>query len=79
MPGLLRNTKFVSPSTGITYVIDLDGRATMYDDRGTYEPQGCECELDWNCPLHRGAYTAIERRNDEWASRETALDAEWGM
>jgi hypothetical protein len=31
---------------------------------------GCECELDWNCGLHQGGPTAIERQMDEWASRD---------
>lgn len=31
----------------------------------------CECELDWNCHLHRGGYTALERQNDAWASRDS--------
>lgn len=36
-----------------------------------YEPDMCECEIDWNCHLHSGrAYTAIERLNDEWAKSE---------
>lgn len=34
----------------------------------------CECELDWNCHLHAGQYTALERQNDEWASIQTAID-----
>lgn len=30
---------------------------------------GCECELDWNCPLHADrTFTAIERINDYRAS-----------
>lgn len=32
---------------------------------------GCECELDWNCYLHRNRlYTAVERINDAWATSE---------
>ena len=31
----------------------------------------CECELDWNCPMHADRmYTAIERINDAWAQAQ---------
>lgn len=63
---ILRDTVFTS-KTGRVYEIDANGRALplTFDD----SPTGCECEIDWNCPLHRGGYTALELRNDEWASR----------
>jgi hypothetical protein len=36
------------------------------------EPEGCECELDWLCPLHQGqAFLPIERINDAWASQDS--------
>lgn len=41
--------------------------------------QGCECELDWNCPLHQGGPTPIERINDAWASEQTEIDRQHGM
>lgn len=41
--------------------------------------QMCECELDWNCPLHQGGPTAIERMNDAWASEQTEIDRRYGM
>lgn len=43
-------------------------------------PLMCECELDWNCPLHQDQmYTAQERINDRYASEQTALDARYGF
>jgi hypothetical protein len=39
-------------------------------DEQTYEDLGCECEIDWNCGLHQGGYTHLERQMDEWARRE---------
>lgn len=57
-----RNASFTSPATGIIYWIDEKGLATeeaQYD-----EVFGCECEQDWNCPLHGGTTrpTWIETR-----------------
>ena len=36
------------------------------------EPLGCECEVDWNCPLHGGTSrpTHLERSLDAWASAD---------
>lgn len=35
-------------------------------------PGGCECELDFNCYLHQGQYTALERKMDEWAKQDVS-------
>ena len=32
--------------------LDHEGRPAQTEWDGPYD-QGCECELDWNCPLHR--------------------------
>lgn len=79
--GILRNTFIISDRTGINYWIDQFGKATPVEPDQEDEPpfQMCECELDWNCPLHQGMYTAIERINDERASRQTDIDNNrWG-
>lgn len=68
--GIIRNTFFVSEKTGIRYWVDQDGKATPVEQEQEDPTLMCECEIDWNCPLHQGQYTAIERMNDEWASRE---------
>lgn len=44
-----------------------------------YDERHCECEIDWNCPLHQGGPTAIERQNDAWASEQTEIDRTHGM
>lgn len=76
--GILRNTFLTSERTGIEYWVDENGKATPIEVERPFEM--CECELDWNCPLHSNRmFTAIERINDEWASRETDIDAGWGM
>lgn len=61
-----------SPREAITYlrrsvVEGVDAVLDVLLDPG---PQMCECEIDWNCPLHQGQYTWLERQNDYWASME---------
>lgn len=40
------------------------------DDEEGPESLGCECEIDWNCHLHKGRYTALELQNDAWATEQ---------
>lgn len=71
--GIIRNAFFTSPSSGIRYWVDGAGKATPVEEEVPF--MMCECELDWNCPLHSNrAYTAIELINDEWASHQSDLD-----
>lgn len=44
-----------------------------------YEARGCECELDWRCPLHEGMPTPLELQNHYWASEQTEIDRLHGM
>lgn len=74
-----RNTYFISPATGLGYWIDATtGLATLDTDEGQGD-HGCECEIDWNCSLHAGSFTALERRNDHFASIQTEIDARYGV
>lgn len=59
-----RNSYFVSPSTGVEYFIGDDGLAVILPASDPF--QMCECEQDWNCPLHGGTDrpTWIESRFD---------------
>lgn len=46
---------------------DLAASGAVADADGWYDEQGvgCECEIDWNCPLHKGrAGTFLETRYD---------------
>lgn len=63
-----KNTIFTSPATGRTYWIDAKGLATPVQDE---EPEyiGCECEIDWRCPLHAGQPTWLETRFDDGDDR----------
>lgn len=76
--GIIRNAFFTSPSSGIRYWVDGAGKATPVEEEMPFIM--CECEQDWNCPLHSNrAYTAIERINDERASLQTDIDNNrWG-
>ena len=57
-----RETVFVSPSTGRTYWIDANGIATELQEEHE-DWFGCECEIDWNCPMHQNRVgTWIETR-----------------
>ena len=38
----------------------MGGMMTMDEEYENYTM--CECEQDWNCPLHQGGYTWIETR-----------------
>lgn len=60
--------------TNTEHFYDIDNDATYVTAFEVYDEDqlpGCECELDWNCGWHRGGPTAIEKLNDEWASRES--------
>ena len=61
-------------ASGAVAIVDERGRVTEIMDAETFADYDaymhtCECELDWNCHLHRDRmYTPIERINDAWAS-----------
>jgi hypothetical protein len=42
------------------------------------ESQGCECEIDWRCPLHQGQFTPEELMLDWWASEQDEADRRGG-
>ena len=80
----------IEGTDGRRYDVYPDGQARLIPDfcdagcrhtggcegcRGDY---GCECELDWRCPLHKGQYTPIELIMDAWASEQTAMDRQGG-
>lgn len=71
------NSYFTSPATGRLYFINERGLATVVHEEEP-EPIMCECELDWNCSLHQGQYTALERQNDAWACQQTEIDVRNG-
>lgn len=57
---MLKEITFQSPATGRWYWIDAKGIATP-EVREDYEM--CECEMDWNCPMHSSRIgTWIETR-----------------
>lgn len=58
---------------------DENGQYDTDDCPACSQASVCECELDWNCPLHQGGPTAIERINDAWASEQTEIDRQNGM
>lgn len=67
---ILRSRTFTSSATGLTYFIDADGKAWLERDDVDEFTQGCECEMDWNCPLHQN------RRGTWIETRYEGLDAE---
>lgn len=50
--------------------MNLDDLSSEPDADPDFDPDVCECELDWRCGLHRGQYTPLELMNDEWAKSE---------
>lgn len=54
-------------ASGRVAVVEPDGRVSeiVEQDDYFYEPEQCECELDWNCGLHSDRiYTGIELLTD---------------
>ena len=58
---------------------DPDWESVQEDMWHDEQPIGCECELDWNCGLHQGSFTAIERDNNRKASEQSDLDRQGGF